>query len=78
MMMGGRKTPEQKDGKIAPAESHGVKLISMRVFVPEDGRRLARPDGAHRNSATLPRCVMGRIGLLLIDLPPEPATPNSP
>jgi hypothetical protein len=36
MMMGVTKPPEQKDGKIAPAESHGVKLISMGFFVPED------------------------------------------
>ena len=35
-MMGVRKPPEQKDGKIEPAESHGVKLISMGFFVPED------------------------------------------
>ena len=36
MMMGVTKPPEQKDGKIAPAESHGVKLISMGFLVPED------------------------------------------
>src|SRR4249920_2831559 len=36
MMMGVAKPPEQKDGKIAPAESHGVKLISMGFLVPED------------------------------------------
>ena len=29
MMMGVSKPPDQIDGKIAPAESHGVKLISM-------------------------------------------------
>src|SRR5438309_3737622 len=29
MMMGVPKPPEQQDGKIKPAESHGVKLISM-------------------------------------------------
>jgi len=29
MMMGVAKPPEQKDGKIVPAESHGVRLISM-------------------------------------------------
>ncbi|MEK7384017.1 MAG: P-loop NTPase, partial [Elusimicrobiota bacterium] len=36
MMMGVTKPPEQIDGKISPAESHGVKLISMGFFVPED------------------------------------------
>ena len=35
MMMGVAKPPEQKDGKITPAESHGVKLISMGFFVLE-------------------------------------------
>src|SRR5256712_8569402 len=36
MMMGVPKPPEQQDGKIKPAESHGVKLISMVFFVPEE------------------------------------------
>src|SRR2546426_8976894 len=36
MMMGVERPPEQRDGKLAPAESHGVKLISMGFFVPDD------------------------------------------
>src|SRR6266581_6572157 len=36
MMMGVERPPEQQDGKLLPAESHGVKLISMGFFVPED------------------------------------------
>src|SRR5207249_10040711 len=36
MMMGVERPPEQQDGKLLPAESHGVKLISMGFFVPDD------------------------------------------
>lgn len=36
MMMGVPDPPEQQDGKIKPAESHGVKLMSMGFFVPDD------------------------------------------
>src|SRR2546422_6747644 len=36
MMMGVPKPHEQNDGKSKPAESHGVKLISMGFFVPEE------------------------------------------
>src|SRR5947208_15366225 len=35
MMMGVPKPPEQRDGKIKPAEGHGAQPISMGFFVPE-------------------------------------------
>ena len=71
MMMGVSKPPEQKDGKIAPAESHGVKLISMGFFVPEDTAVVWRGPMVHTAIQQLFRDVLwGELDYLLIDLPP--------
>lgn len=71
MMMGVEKTPEQKDGKIAPAESHGVKLISMGFFVPEETAVVWRGPMVHTAIQQLFRDVLwGELDYLLIDLPP--------
>jgi ATP-binding protein involved in chromosome partitioning len=71
MMMGIDKTPEQKDGKITPAESHGVKLISMGFFVPEDQAVVWRGPMVHTAIQQLFRDVLwGELDYLLIDLPP--------
>lgn len=71
MMMGVEKTPEQKEGKIAPAESHGVKLISMGFFVPEDTAVVWRGPMVHTAIQQLFRDVLwGELDYLLIDLPP--------
>ncbi|MBX3237068.1 MAG: Mrp/NBP35 family ATP-binding protein [Nitrospiraceae bacterium] len=71
MMMGVEKTPEQKDGKIAPAESHGVKLISMGFFVPEDTAVVWRGPMVHTAIQQLFRDVLwGELDYLVIDLPP--------
>lgn len=71
MMMGIEKTPEQKDGKIAPAESHGIKLISMGFFVPEDQAVVWRGPMVHTAIQQLFRDVLwGDLDYLLIDLPP--------
>ncbi len=71
MMMGVIKPPEQKDGKIAPAESHGVKLISMGFFVPEDTAVVWRGPMVHTAIQQLFRDVLwGELDYLLIDLPP--------
>ncbi len=71
MMMGVTKPPEQKDGKIAPAESHGVKLISMGFFVPEDTAVVWRGPMVHTAIQQLFRDVLwGELDYLLIDLPP--------
>ena len=71
MMMGVEKTPEQKDGKIAPAESHAVKLISMGFFVPEDTAVVWRGPMVHTAIQQLFRDVLwGELDYLLIDLPP--------
>ncbi|MFZ1504818.1 MAG: Mrp/NBP35 family ATP-binding protein, partial [Nitrospira sp.] len=71
MMMGVEKAPEQQDGKIAPAESHGVKLISMGFFVPEDTAVVWRGPMVHTAIQQLFRDVLwGELDYLLIDLPP--------
>jgi ATP-binding protein involved in chromosome partitioning len=71
MMMGVEKTPEQQDGKIRPAESHGVKLISMGFFVPEDTAVVWRGPMVHTAIQQLFRDVLwGELDYLLIDLPP--------
>jgi ATP-binding protein involved in chromosome partitioning len=71
MMMGVTKPPDQIDGKIAPAESHGVKLISMGFFVPEDTAVVWRGPMVHTAIQQLFRDVLwGELDYLLIDLPP--------
>lgn len=71
MMMGVEKTPEQQDGKITPAESHGVKLISMGFFVPEDTAVVWRGPMVHTAIQQLFKDVLwGELDYLLIDLPP--------
>jgi ATP-binding protein involved in chromosome partitioning len=71
MMMGVEKAPEQKDGKIVPAQSHGVKLISMGFFVPEDAAVVWRGPMVHTAIQQLFRDVLwGELDYLLIDLPP--------
>jgi len=71
MMMGVTKPPEQKDGKIAPAESHGVKLMSMGFFVPEETAVVWRGPMVHTAIQQLFRDVLwDKLDYLLIDLPP--------
>jgi ATP-binding protein involved in chromosome partitioning len=71
MMMGVTHPPEQQDGKIKPAESHGVKLISMGFFVPEDTAVVWRGPMIHTAIQQFFRDVVwGELDYLLIDLPP--------
>ncbi|MEW6543577.1 MAG: Mrp/NBP35 family ATP-binding protein [Nitrospirota bacterium] len=71
MMMGAPKPPEQQDGKIKPAESHGVKLISMGYFVPEETAIVWRGPMIHTAIQQFFRDVLwGELDYLLIDLPP--------
>ena len=71
MMMGVTKPPEQQDGKIKPAESHGVKLISMGFFVPEETAVVWRGPMIHTTIQQFLRDVIwGELDYLLIDLPP--------
>lgn len=71
MMMGSSTGPEQKDGKIIPVESHGVKLISMAFLVPEETPLVWRGPMVHQYLQAFLRDVLwGRLDYLLIDLPP--------
>jgi ATP-binding protein involved in chromosome partitioning len=71
MMMGVGKQPEQKDGKIEPAKSHGVKLISMGFFVPEETAVVWRGPMIHTAIQQFFRDVLwGELDYLLVDLPP--------
>jgi ATP-binding protein involved in chromosome partitioning len=71
MMMGSTKGPEQKDGKIVPVESYGVKLISMAFLVPEDAPLVWRGPMVHQYLQAFFRDVLwGELDYLLIDLPP--------
>jgi ATP-binding protein involved in chromosome partitioning len=71
MMMGAPTPPEQQDGKIKPAESHGVKLISMGYFIPEETAVVWRGPMIHTAIQQFFRDVLwGELDYLLIDLPP--------
>lgn len=71
MMMGVEQPPEQQDGKLLPAESHGVKLISMGFFVPEETAVVWRGPMVHKALEQFYRDVLwGELDYLLIDLPP--------
>ena len=71
IMMGVTKPPEQQDGKIKPAESHGVKLISMGFFIPEDTAVVWRGPMVHTAIQQFFRDVIwGELDYLLVDLPP--------
>ncbi|MEC4670218.1 MAG: Mrp/NBP35 family ATP-binding protein, partial [Nitrospirota bacterium] len=71
MMLGVNKQPEQKEGKIIPAESHGVKVISMGFFVAEDTAVVWRGPMIHSAIQQFLRDVIwGELDHLLVDLPP--------
>jgi ATP-binding protein involved in chromosome partitioning len=71
MMMGSTAGPEQRDGKIVPVESHGVKLISMAFLVPEEAPLVWRGPMVHQYLQAFFRDVLwGDLDYLLIDLPP--------
>jgi ATP-binding protein involved in chromosome partitioning len=71
MMMGSTTGPEQKEGKIVPVESYGVKLISMAFLVPEDAPLVWRGPMVHQYLQAFFRDVLwGELDYLLIDLPP--------
>jgi len=71
MMMGSTTGPEQKDGKIVPVESYGVKLISMAFLVPEETALVWRGPMVHQYLQAFFRDVLwGDLDYLLLDLPP--------
>ncbi|TKB75003.1 MAG: Mrp/NBP35 family ATP-binding protein, partial [Nitrospira sp.] len=71
MMMGAEHPPEQREGKITPATSHGVSFISMGFFIPEDQAIMWRGPMIHTAMQQFFRDVLwGALDYLLIDLPP--------
>jgi ATP-binding protein involved in chromosome partitioning len=71
MMMGAEKPPSQSDNKLLPAESHGVKLMSMGYLVPEDQPIVWRGPMIHGAIQQFLRDVeWGELDYLLVDLPP--------
>ena len=69
--MGVTKPPEQAEGKITPAEGHGVKVMSMGFFVPEETAVVWRGPMIHTAIQQFFRDVLwGDLDYLLIDLPP--------
>ena len=71
-MMMGVPEPGGKEGeKILPGEAHGVKVISMGFFVPEETAVVWRGPMVHTAIQQFFRDVLwGELDYLLIDLPP--------
>ncbi len=71
MMMGGPEPPEKEGDKIKPAEAHGVKVMSMGFFVPEETAIVWRGPMVHTAIQQFFRDVLwGELEYLLVDLPP--------
>ena len=71
MMMGVPKPPEKEGDKIKPAQAHGVKIISMGFFVPEETAIVWRGPMVHTAIQQFFRDVLwGELDYLLVDLPP--------
>jgi ATP-binding protein involved in chromosome partitioning len=70
-MMGVSGRPVGFDGMILPLESHGVKVISMGFFVPEDTPVIWRGPMLHKAiEQFLGDVYWGDLDFLLADLPP--------
>lgn len=70
-MMGVTQAPEKVENKIIPAEGHGVKVMSMGFFVPEETPVVWRGPMVHSAIQQFFRDVVwGELDYLLIDLPP--------
>ena len=71
MMMGVTEPPQKEGNRLKPAESHGVKIMSMSFFVPEDTALVWRGPMVHTAIQQFFRDVLwGELDYLLIDLPP--------
>lgn len=70
-MMGVSGQPEGRDNKIVPMEAHGVKVISMGFFVPEETPVVWRGPMLHKAvQQFLGDVDWGELDFLLADLPP--------
>lgn len=71
MMMGVPEPPAKEGDKIKPAEAHGVKVMSMGFFVPEETAIVWRGPMVHTAIQQFFRDVLwGELDYLLVDLPP--------
>ena len=71
MMMGVPEPPQKEGDKIKPAEAHGVKVMSMGFFVPEETAIVWRGPMVHTAIQQFFRDVLwGDLDYLLVDLPP--------
>ena len=71
MMMGVPEPPKKEGDKIKPAEAHGVKVMSMGFFVPEETAIVWRGPMVHTAIQQFFRDVLwGDLDYLLVDLPP--------
>lgn len=71
MMMGVPEPPQKEGDKIKPAEAHGVKVMSMGFFVPEETAIVWRGPMVHTAIQQFFRDVLwGELDYLLVDLPP--------
>lgn len=70
-MLGTQTLPQQRDGRIVPATSHGVKSISMGYFVQQATAVIWRgPMVAKMVSQLLTDVDWGELDYLVVDLPP--------
>jgi len=71
LMMGVKSAPQPQEEKLQPAEGHGVKLISMAFFVPDDTPMIWRGPMVHGAIQQFLRDVdWGELDYLIVDLPP--------
>jgi ATP-binding protein involved in chromosome partitioning len=71
LMLGVKTPPAQEGNRIKPAESHGVKLMSMAFFVPDDTPMVWRGPMIHGAIQQFLRDVdWGELDYLVVDLPP--------
>jgi ATP-binding protein involved in chromosome partitioning len=71
LMLGHRQQVDIRENRILPAEHHGLRFISMGLFVPGDKPLIWRGPMAHK---ALQQCLFdvewGELDYLLVDLPP--------
>jgi len=71
IMMGVQKPPSNQGKKLAPAESHGIQIMSMAFMVPEDQPVVWRGPMIHGAIQQFLRDVAwGELDYLFVDLPP--------
>ncbi len=70
-ILGIHDKPLQKDGRILPVMSHGIKVISMGFFIPENEAVIWRGPMLHKMVNDFLAVVdWGELDTLVVDLPP--------